>query len=176
MAAWNAATFAGGGDIMRDITSEVAGASPGDAAVWLTYAELGDRLGISPASAKRRANRRKWSKRIGNEGLSLVAVPVEVLEAGSRGRDVAGDDTEDDAGDDPSDYRLLAEYLKTELQEAKATVLTIRADLRTAEREAATARERAARAEGEASVLRQALTQMTADLQAARDAATRLRS
>src|SRR5215207_1180771 len=121
---------------MRDITSEATGASPGDASVWLTYAELGDRLGISPASVKRRANRRKWPKRIGNDGLSLVAVPAEVLEAGPHGRDVAGDDAEDDAGDDASDYKLLAEHLKVELQEVKASALTLRADLRSAEGEA----------------------------------------
>jgi hypothetical protein len=47
---------------------------PGDARL-LTYAELGELLGIEPESAKRRAVRAGWRRVPGNEGRTLVAVP-----------------------------------------------------------------------------------------------------
>jgi hypothetical protein len=52
---------------------------PETATILLTYAELGARLGISPASAKRRAIRAKWAKHIGNDGRTRVRVPVTAL-------------------------------------------------------------------------------------------------
>jgi hypothetical protein len=42
----------------------------------MTYAELAAHLGISPASAKRRAIRARWAKHIANDGLARVRVPV----------------------------------------------------------------------------------------------------
>ena len=44
-------------------------------AKWLSYEELGQALGITPASAKRLATRRKWAKKPGNDGHTRVAVP-----------------------------------------------------------------------------------------------------
>lgn len=64
----------------------------------LTYAELGEVLGITAASAKRLAIRRKWPKAAGNDGRSRVTVPVEYLE---QERPAAGDDASDDTGDVP---------------------------------------------------------------------------
>src|SRR5215218_10192987 len=49
-------------------------AIPGDARL-LTYAELGELLGIEPESAKRRAVRSGWRRVPGNEGRTLVVVP-----------------------------------------------------------------------------------------------------
>ena len=51
---------------------------PGDARL-LTYAELGELLGIEPESAKRRAVRHGWRRVPGNEGRTLVAVPMTAL-------------------------------------------------------------------------------------------------
>ena len=51
---------------------------PGDARL-LTYAELGELLGIEPESAKRRAVRHGWRRVPGNEGRTLVAVPRTTL-------------------------------------------------------------------------------------------------
>lgn len=45
----------------------------------LTYAELGEKLSIKPASAKRLAQRRKWPRVIGNDGSARVRVPVEAV-------------------------------------------------------------------------------------------------
>jgi hypothetical protein len=53
-------------------------AIPGDARL-LTYAELGELLGIEPESAKRRAVRHGWRRVPGNEGRTLVAVPRTAL-------------------------------------------------------------------------------------------------
>jgi hypothetical protein len=64
----------------------------------LTYAELGAALGITAASAKRLSNRRKWSKTVGNDGLSRVYVPMEKLKAE---RPIPEDDPRDSSGDVP---------------------------------------------------------------------------
>ena len=45
--------------------------------VQLTYAELGQRRGISRQSAERLARRRRWHKTIGNDGQTRVAVPQD---------------------------------------------------------------------------------------------------
>ncbi|MBV8359977.1 MAG: hypothetical protein JO189_18875 [Deltaproteobacteria bacterium] len=46
---------------------------------WMSYSELGEALGIKPASARRLSFRRRWPRRIGNDGTSRVAVPVSAL-------------------------------------------------------------------------------------------------
>lgn len=66
----------------------------------LSYADLAEALGITPASAKRLAQRRRWPKQPGNDGRARVIVPVERLE---RRQVVAGDVTDDDAGDAAGD-------------------------------------------------------------------------
>src|SRR4051812_17342595 len=66
----------------------------------LTYPELAEALGITPASAKRLAQRRRWPKQPGNDGRARVIVPVERLE---RQHVVAGDVTDDAGGDDAAD-------------------------------------------------------------------------
>src|SRR4051812_37604649 len=43
----------------------------------LTYAELGQRRGISRGSAERLARRRRWARHVGNDGLTRVAVPPD---------------------------------------------------------------------------------------------------
>jgi hypothetical protein len=61
---------------------------------WLSYEELGQALGIAPASAKKLATRRKWARRPGNDGRTRVAVPIERLEC-------RRDSPQDRAGDVP---------------------------------------------------------------------------
>jgi hypothetical protein len=41
----------------------------------LTYAELGERLGISTEGARTRAKRMRWPRYVGNDGLARVRVP-----------------------------------------------------------------------------------------------------
>jgi hypothetical protein len=65
----------------------------------LTYAELGEALGISAASAKRLAIRRGWPKQPGNDGKARVSVPAERLQVERKAtRDDASEATGDDAG------------------------------------------------------------------------------
>src|SRR5215210_1673354 len=63
----------------------------------LTYAELADALGITAASAKRLAIRRRWPKQPGNDGRSRVLVPVErlLVERTPATGDGTGDSTSD---------------------------------------------------------------------------------
>jgi hypothetical protein len=42
---------------------------------WMTYAELGLARGITAASAKRLASRRKWRRQADNDGIARIAVP-----------------------------------------------------------------------------------------------------
>ena len=46
---------------------------------WMSYAELGDALGIGTESARQLAIRRKWARRKGNDRKARVAVPEETL-------------------------------------------------------------------------------------------------
>lgn len=66
--------------------------------VVLTYAELGQRLGIKPASAKRLVQRRKWVRVVGNDGIARIHVPLEAVP-----NDVASDVPDDVPGDVASD-------------------------------------------------------------------------
>jgi hypothetical protein len=45
----------------------------------LTYAQLGEALGITPASANKLARRRRWPRSPGNDGKVRVSVPEEAL-------------------------------------------------------------------------------------------------
>lgn len=57
--------------------------------ILLTYAEMADRMGIKPSSAKKLATRKKWLRVIGNDGLARVRVPLERVSPVSG--DVSGD-------------------------------------------------------------------------------------
>ena len=47
--------------------------------IWLTYRELGERLGISPDGARMKAKRNKWTATTDNEGSIRVCVPAKLL-------------------------------------------------------------------------------------------------
>lgn len=51
-------------------------------AIWLTYDEAAERLGIKADSVRRRAAARKWPKRQGNDGKARVGIPPDVIPAG----------------------------------------------------------------------------------------------
>ena len=51
----------------------------GDGARRMTYAELADVRGVSPASAKRLAQRHHWGQQTGNDGVVRVTVPLSAL-------------------------------------------------------------------------------------------------
>ena len=52
----------------------------GDGARRMTYAELAAVRGISPASAKRLAQRHRWGRQLGNDGVTRVTVPLVFLQ------------------------------------------------------------------------------------------------
>src|SRR3954469_19688878 len=60
-------------------TSEQAPPRP-SGPVWLTYVELGGRLGITPDAARQKAIRGRYRKQKGNDGKARVLVEPEVLE------------------------------------------------------------------------------------------------
>jgi hypothetical protein len=64
----------------------------------MTYPELAEAFGITAASAKRLTIRRRWPKRLGNDGRAKVAVPIEAIPS-----DVTSDVTSDDTGDATGD-------------------------------------------------------------------------
>jgi hypothetical protein len=102
----------------------------------LTYAELAEALGITPASAKRLAIRRGWPKQLGNDGKARVMVPLERLERPVSDDDTseatgeaASDSTGDDTSGDTRDARALIAFLEarvtdlqSEAKEARATI------------------------------------------------------
>lgn len=61
--------------------------------IVLTYAELAKRLAIKPASAKRLAQRRKWVRVVGNDGIARIHVPLSAVP----------DDVPDDVASDVTD-------------------------------------------------------------------------
>jgi hypothetical protein len=68
---------------------------------WLSYQEAARRLGVTAASVRRRAQRSRWTRQRGNDGLALVMVPDDVLSqpvARDTAGDVAGDVAWDSAG------------------------------------------------------------------------------
>jgi hypothetical protein len=48
---------------------------PAIGAAWLTYAQAGERFGMSPEAARQRARRMRWRTQPGNDGPTLVLVP-----------------------------------------------------------------------------------------------------
>ena len=47
---------------------------------WLTYKELAAELGASAEGARRRAQRGRWTRQRGNDGLARVLVPEDALD------------------------------------------------------------------------------------------------
>jgi hypothetical protein len=68
--------------------------------VWLTYRELAERLGCSGEGARRRAQRGRWTRQRGNDGLARVMVPNDALDAPRPVRTpfAQGDGREDERG------------------------------------------------------------------------------
>jgi hypothetical protein len=44
---------------------------------WLTYAEAGDRLGVSPDAVRAKALRKRWRRQIGNDGRARIWLPED---------------------------------------------------------------------------------------------------
>jgi hypothetical protein len=104
----------------------------------LTYAELADTLGITAASAKRLAIRRRWPKQPGNDGRSRVVVPVErlLVERKSAAGDNTGDSTGDDTAvvtkeatsDDTSDKLIVITALTRHIERLEQDLTALKAE------------------------------------------------
>ena len=88
---------------------------------WLTYDEMAAVLRMTPASARRLVGKKKWPRKMGNDGRALICVPPERLAAAAlpaaeegageaAGAD-AGTGTGGDAGTDAAPARIEAELL-----------------------------------------------------------------
>lgn len=51
----------------------------GEGSRWLSYDDMATALRITPDSARRLVARRKWARQQGNDGRTLVAVPLDRL-------------------------------------------------------------------------------------------------
>ena len=152
----------------------------------LTYAELGELLGIEPESAKRRAVRHGWRRVPGNEGRTLVAVPRTVLPehprvpgptAAQHGI-VPGDSPADGGGDVARDNARGVQGNDRgrpgDMQHPVSMALAdLRAALRSAEQRQAEADERAGRAEARADAAQGLADRRGEELAAARERAGR---
>src|SRR3954464_10340367 len=100
----------------------------------LTYAELADALGITAASAKRLAIRRRWPKKPGNDGKSRVVVPVERLQAERKTvtSNDPGDDTSDDTtvvtSDATSDKLIVVTTLTRHIERLEQELATLKTE------------------------------------------------
>src|SRR4051794_8719868 len=89
----------------------------GMAVEWLTYAELGERIGVTRDAARCRAGRLKLRRQAGNDGRVRVAVDFDEIalnppKAPTRS---SGDDLVCSSGDDPAmitpDHRPNGDWL-----------------------------------------------------------------
>ena len=86
---------------------------------WLTYAALGERLGLSAEAARQKAKRLRLRRQTANDGKAQVLVDVEDVRSTISPRKAK--EEEPPAGDPPVDARLL-EALDGHIASLKAVV------------------------------------------------------
>lgn len=125
----------------------------------LTYAELGERLGLAAEAARLRARRRRWPVSRGNDGKARVSVSESELAQEPATPTVQPDDDQPDvqADDRPDDRSELIGELRTR-------IVDLTTDRERLQGELVAALERAARAEGEAGAVRTAIQDLAARL------------
>jgi hypothetical protein len=97
------------------------------AAVWVSYAELAEHLGISPEAARQKAIRARWQRQRGDDGKARVLVDVEEAAAAHRPRPV---DRPDEQGTTAALIAALEQHVATLKEElAKAQTLAAERDL-----------------------------------------------
>jgi hypothetical protein len=79
--------------------------------IWLTYRELGERLGISPDGARMKAKRNKWTATTDNEGSIRVCVPNSLL-ANNRAN-VPPRTVPERSGEQTSEIKALQAHIET---------------------------------------------------------------
>src|SRR5215213_7534874 len=99
--------------------------------VRVTYAELAQARGVSIAAARKLTLRHRWSKQIGNDGLTHVLVPVSFMEDTGRDMAPAFDDAVIEAiaeATTVSVTRALSD-LRTVLPSLQEAITTLRVEL-----------------------------------------------
>ncbi len=150
---------------MDEITRDGASKDTGDI-TWMTYADLGRARGISTASAKRLAIRRRWRRHQGNDGTARVAVPTtEANQREARPDTVTGDISSETVASDPGDIARVITALE-------GAIALLREQLAQAQQQVAAERSRADLAEagrsGErarADALRDQITELQAKIE-----------
>jgi hypothetical protein len=154
---------------MGEIARDSARNDTGDI-TWMTYADLGQARGISTASAKRLAIRRRWRRHQGNDGTARVAVPIteanqREARPGAVTSDITGDIPSEAVVSDPGDITRAVTALE-------GAVALLREQLSQAQQQVAAARNRADLAEagrdGErvrADALRDQITELQAKIE-----------
>jgi colicin import membrane protein len=126
---------------------------------WLTYAQAGERFGLSADAVRMRAHRLGWRMQPGNDGRTLVLVPEDATvqpRARSPERSEAHSDERSPAqtaGDGKlaaAEGRAILAEQKAEQAEQRANRAEIRADAADADRRAAEVRADAATARADA--------------------------
>ena len=78
---------------------------------WLTYAELGERLGISAEAARQKAIRGRWQRRTTNDGRRQILVDIEDVIASTPPKKAKEDEATNarpTPEEHPSDARTIA--------------------------------------------------------------------
>jgi hypothetical protein len=97
------------------------------AEVWVSYAELAERLGISPEAARQKAIRARWQRQRGEDGKARILVDVEEAAAAHRPRPV---ERPDEQGTNAALIAALEQHVATLKEElAKAQTLAAERDL-----------------------------------------------
>jgi hypothetical protein len=98
-----------------------------DETQMMTYADAAKMLGIKVDSVRRRARNRGWHKIRGNDGLTLVAVPVSLIP--DKPKDISEDINADVRRDSPdNDLAIANAVLETENRMLRAAVEDLRSD------------------------------------------------
>ena len=129
---------------------------------WLTYAELGERIGITPEAARCRASRLRLRRQIGNDGKARVAVDLDEISLNppktSADRPVTDRAPDRSPADDQAVTSSLAEKDTAQVTEAfREQVALLKEQLTRAD---AAAEQRRIEAERE----REHMAELTADL------------
>ena len=124
---------------------------------WLSYDELAAARGIKREAAKRLSFRRRWARRLSNDGVARVGVPASELVA-------THPRTDGDTVMTPVSDAALVDVLRAQVADlvaqrhaAALREAATRVEAEQARQEREDARVRAAAAEGEAKALREAL-------------------
>lgn len=127
-----------------------------DAGEWLSFAELGQRRGISKASAERLVRRRRWRRQAANDGTVRVYVPTGALEAADRPHDDRPDVRSFDAA-----LVAIREAHAGEVAALHETIAELRTDRETVRKQLAEVQAAAKQARYEADLLAKRVNQIS---------------